>query len=735
MKEAEIFKKEDLDFIFEGYKDHEEKFLELLESEKELYSQDKFTLDFIAKRTVEFTSKDHSHWQYISSRILLLSLYRKVEKNRNIKKYTNLVENIKFLTKKGLYGDYILKCYDEKEIEILETYIDPKRDKLFSYAGLELIIRRYLIVDFDRSLLELPQEMFMGIAMHLGIKEDKANRLNWVKRIYDVLSNLKGTMATPTMSNARKPFHQLSSCFIDIVEDSLDGIYKSIDNFAKVSKFGGGMGLYFGKVRSRGSDIRGFKGASGGVVPWIKITNDTAVAVDQLGVRNGSVSVWLDVWHKDLLEFLQLKTNNGDDRQKAHDVFPGLCYPDLFWKLAKNNREAIWHMMCPHEIKKIKNYSLEDSYGLEWEKRYMDCVEDERITKRSVPIKEILRLIIKSQAETGTPFTFNRDHANNLNPNSHMGMIYSSNLCTEIMQNMSPMKIQESFLDQEEDVIQKIHPGDFVVCNLASIVLGHIDLKNEKELQEVVMTLVRAMDNVIDLNYYPILFAKKTNEKYRALGLGTSGYHHILVKEGIDWESNNHLEFANNLYEKINFYAIKASNQIAKEKGFYPVFKGSSWDTGEYFEQRGYNSKEWILLKEDVKKYGIRNGYLMAVAPTGSTATIAGTTEGIEPVLSSYWIEEKKGEMLPRIAPGITRENEHLYKKAHVINQKYSIRAAGVRQRHIDQSQSFDIYIDPTHSMSKILDFYIRAWEEGIKSIYYVRSRSLEVEECESCSV
>ena len=315
--------------------------------------------------------------------------------------------------------------------------------------------------------------------MHLAIPEVKSKRIEWAKRFYDVLSSLKATMATPTMSNARKPFYQLSSCFIDTVDDSLNGIYKSLDNFANVSKFGGGMGIYIGKVRALESSIRGFKGAAGGVIPWIKLFNDTAIAVDQLGVRNGSVAIWLDAWHKDIPEFLQIRTNNGDDRKKAHDVFPGLCYPNLFWRLAEEDIDANWYMMCPHEIKVVKGYSLEDFYGEEWEEKYYECVNDDRISKRVMSVKDIVRLIIKSAAETGTPFAFYRDTVNKMNPNKHKGIIYSSNLCTEIMQNMSAMEIQQKeVFDKNGDkiVIEKTKAGDFVVCNLSSIAVSYTHL-------------------------------------------------------------------------------------------------------------------------------------------------------------------------------------------------------------------------------------------------------------------
>lgn len=573
--------------------------------------------------------------------------------------------------------------------------------------------------------------------MHLAIPEKKEKRLYWAKRFYDVLSSIKATMATPTMSNARKPFYQLSSCFIDTVDDSLAGIYKSLDNFSKVSKFGGGMGIYMGKVRALGSAIRGFKGASGGIIPWIKLFNDTAIAVDQLGVRNGSVAIWLDAWHKDLPEFLQIRTNNGDDRKKAHDIFPGLCYPDLFWKLAENDIDANWYMMCPHEIKTVKGYSLEDFYGEEWEKKYYECVEDDRIEKRVMSVKDIVRLIIKSAAETGTPFAFYRDTVNKFNPNKHKGMIYSSNLCTEIMQNMSAMEIEQTEIKDENGdvvVIEKTKPGDFVVCNLSSVVLGNVDVTSDEEVEYVVETQIRAMDNVIDLNYYSVPFAEITNKKYRAVGLGTSGYHHMLVNNKIVWDSEEHLNFVDKVYERINFYAIKASLNIAKEKGSYPLFEGSDWSNGDYFELREYNSPQWKELKEEIAKYGMRNGYLFAVAPNGSTATLAGTSEGVDPVMNRFWLEEKKGSITPKVAPGLCQENFWYYVSAYNVNQEFTVRANGVRQRHIDQGQSFNLYITTDYTMRQIMNLYISACKNGVKSIYYVRSKSLSVDECESCS-
>lgn len=690
---------------------------------------------------LELTTDMEPNWQFAASKIYTYELYDEVRENRGLNSsedlYKNYYDFISQLTDRGLYGKYILDNYTKEDILELEKTIKPERDFLFNYSGINLLSKRYLVQDYNRNPVELPQQMFMGIAMHLAIPEDKSKRVYWAKRFYDVLSSLKATMATPTMSNARKPFYQLSSCFIDTVEDSLEGIYKSLDNFAQVSKFGGGMGIYMGKVRALGSSIRGFKGASGGIIPWVKLFNDTAVAVDQLGVRNGSVAIWLDAWHKDIPEFLQIRTNNGDDRKKAHDVFPGLCYPDLFWKLAENNIDSDWYMMCPHEIKEIKGYSLEDFYGDEWEEKYYECVNDEKIEKRVMSVKDIVRLIIKSAAETGAPFAFYRDTVNKMNPNKHNGIIYSSNLCTEIMQNMSPMEINKSEIINEDGsyiVTQNIIPGDFVVCNLSSVVLGNIDVCSEEEVEYVVETQIRAMDNVIDLNYYSVPFAEVTNKKYRAIGLGTSGYHHMLANNRIHWTEEKHKDFADEVYERINYYAIKASMKIAKEKGAYNLFKESDWDNGDYFELRGYKDEKWCALRKEIKENGMRNGYLLAVAPNGSTATIAGTSEGIDPVMARFYLEEKKGSIIPKTAPDLNDDNYWYYNPAYNIEQGWSVQMNGIRQRHIDQGQSFNLYITNNYTMRQIMNLYIEACKCGVKSIYYVRSKSLEVTECESCS-
>lgn len=690
----------------------------------------------LVKAAVELTTPEAPNWEFIASRLLNYSFQNNLTNVMNKYGITCLYEKIRYMCDKGLYGDYILTHYSRKEIDEAEGFIVKDRDTLFTYSGLDLLLKRYVIHDHNHVPLETPQEMFMGIALHLCMNE-KTDRMKLVKRTYDMLSRLEVTMATPTMSNARKPYHQLSSCFIDMVPDSLDGIYRSLDNFAKVSKLGGGMGMYFGKVRATGSAIRGFKGAAGGVIRWIRLVNDTAVAVDQLGMRQGAVAVYLDVWHKDLPEFLQLRTNNGDDRMKAHDVFPAVCYPDLFWKLADENIDAPWYLMCPHEILAVKGYSLEDYYGEEWEKRYYDCVNDSHISKRTVSVKDIVRLVLRSAVETGTPFAFNRDTVNRMNPNGHAGMIYCSNLCTEIAQNMAPIEYVSTNISVENGdtiLLTTTRPGDFVVCNLASLSLGNLPLEDDEYMQRTIETAVRALDNVIDLNFYPLEYAKLTNHKYRSIGLGVSGYHHMLAKRNIKWESEEHLKFVNEVFERINFAAIKADNALAIERGAYKLFDGSDWQNGDYFKKRGYTSEKWKDLQRSVCENGMRNAYLLAVAPTSSTSVLSGTTAGIDPVMKRFYLEEKKGSMLPRVAPELSINTWWYYKPAHTIDQTWSIKAAGVRQRHIDQAQSMNLYITNEFTMRQVLNLYIEAWKAGVKTIYYVRSKSLEVEDCDSCS-
>ncbi|NFI85902.1 ribonucleoside-diphosphate reductase subunit alpha [Clostridium botulinum] len=681
--------------------------------------------------------KTNANWQYVAARLLCFDLYKeaKISRHYNSFGYGDYYQLVKKLVKIKLYGEYLIQNYSDEEIKELAKYIVPERDELFNYEGLKLLNDRYLIKGNNGEILELPQERFMTIAMHLAIPEgDK--KVFYAKKFYDLLSELKVTVATPTLGNAGTPFYQLSSCFISVVGDNLWSIYDVNQKFAQVSKHGGALGIYTGKIRALNSEIRGHKNASGGVVPWIRLYNDTAVAVDQLGKRKGGAAITLDIWHKDIFDFLDLKTNNGDDRRKAHDIFPSVSIPDLFMKRLEK-RES-WSLFDPYIVEKIMGYKLEDYFDnedrREFTNKYLECERNTNIPRDTVPTLDIMKKLMKSAVETGTPFIFFRDTVNKANPNKHKGMIYSSNLCHEIAQNMSESRLlEEEIIDGNgySEIVQRVKAGDMVTCNLNSINLSKV---KKEEFNECIPFQIRMLDNVISLNKLPVKEAKVTSDKYRAIGLGTSGYHHFLANNKIRWESDEHIKVADEIYEEIAYIAIKSSMELAKEKSSYPAFKDSEWETGKYFERRGYNSERWKKLQSNIKKYGMRNGYITAIAPTGSTSNIANTTAGIDPVFKKFFMEEKKGSFTPKTAPDLNEENFWYYKEAHTIDQQWSIKACAVRQKHIDQAQSFNLYITPEIKAKEILNMYMESWKQGVKTIYYVRNKSLEMDECTSCS-
>ena len=674
-----------------------------------------------------------SYWTFVAARIYLADVYARQEQIRGVKPYTDFAENVEKLVRKGLYTPVLTEKYSQEELVALGGYLEPERDKLFTYIGLKTLVDRYVAVDFDKTSVELPQERWMIIAMTL-MQNETDNRLGKVAEAYWAMSNLYMTVATPTLSNAGKPHGQLSSCFIDTVDDSLQGIYDSNTDVANLSKYGGGIGVYMGKVRSRGSSIRGFKGASSGVLPWIKQLNNTAVSVDQLGQRQGAIAVYLDVWHKDIFTFLDLKLNNGDDRLRAHDIFTGLCMPDIFMEQVEARGD--WHLFDPHEVRTVMGYSLEDFYDEtkgqgSFREKYEECVNHPELSRETVPAIEIMKRVLRSQLETGTPFMFYRDEVNRANPNKHEGMVYSSNLCSEIMQNMSPTEF-ESVTLEDDIVVTRSKPGDFVVCNLSSVNLGRAVTADV--LERLITIQVRMLDNVIDLNKIPVVQAQRTNSRYRGIGLGTFGWHHLLALKNIQWESDEAVEFADELYEKIAFLTIKASMELATEKGAYPLFEGSDWHTGSYFERRDYQSAEWQELRAEVAANGIRNGYLMAVAPNSSTSVIAGSTASIDPVFKPFYHEEKKDYKLPVIAPDLNHNTYDVYRRsAYIVDQRWSIKQNAARQRHIDQSISFNVYVPNNIRASVLLDLHVQAWKSGMKTTYYTRSTASDIEECEWC--
>ena len=760
-----------------------------LELDAKLQFRDGITTEEIQetliKTAVDKIDIDRPNWNFVAARLFLYDLYHKVT---GFTGYNHLREYFE----KGESAGRILPGLKEKyHLDDLNDYIKPERDLQFTYLGIKTLYDRYIIKDRNNNPIELPQQLFMGVAMFLAqnetnpesipdadkdkvdLNDPKAIRGYWAKKFYDVISKFEVMVATPTLSNARTTRHQLSSCYVGSMNDNIEGIFDDYKEMALLSKFGGGIGWDVSRIRALGSFIDNHKNAAGGVIPWLKITNDIAIAVDQLGTRKGAIAVYLEPWHMDVLDFLDLKKNSGEERRRAHDLFPALWIPDLFMKRVQE--DALWTLFDPYDVP-----DLTEIYGEEFEKKYIEYENNPDIPKRRIKAKELWKKILLEYYETGNPFLCFKDNANRRNQNDHAGIIRSSNLCTEIFQNTEPnhYKVKVTFEDgsyeffeEEEDVevslgdvevvvkgkkITSLHSingkkvyivekvpvdGKTAVCNLASVNLSKVN--TPEKIAEVVPVAIRMLDNVIDLNYYPVRKTKDTNLKNRAIGLGAMGEAQLLAEKQIFWGSDEHLKLIDEIFEGISYHAINASCDLAQEKGIYPEFEGSRWSRGilpmdtapesakklverDLFSAMTY---DWEALREKVKK-GIRNGYLMAIAPTSSISILTGTTQTIEPVYKRKWYEENLSGLIPVVVPNLSADTYMFYTPAYELDQTVLVKAAAIRQKWIDQGQSLNIFITTDKASGRYLnEIYTLGWKLGLKSFYYLRSQSPEVKE------
>lgn len=735
----------------------------------------------LIQTAVEKIDVDVPNWTFVGARLFLYDLYHRVGRATGGKKgvaYAHLSSYIKNAQEEGRMIKDLEKGYDLDE---LNNYIDPKRDLLFNYLGIKTLYDRYLIKNKEAEPIELPQQMFMAVAMFLA--QNEKDKMHWAKQFYDILSRFEVMAATPTLSNARTTRHQLSSCFVGSVPDNIEGIFDSYKEMALLSKYGGGIGWDWAKVRASGSYIDGHKNAAGGIIPFLKITNDIAVAVDQLGTRKGAISVYIETWHMDVLDFLDLRKNSGEERRRTHDLFPALWISDLFMKRIEADEN--WTLLCPGECADLCELSGDD-----FEKRYLEYEQDESVNKVSIKAKDLWKKVLLSYFETGSPFLGFKDTANKANPNSHAGIIRSSNLCTEIFQNTEPneYKVRVEYengeieiFDEDTDlttdtgtvkkasklssidslngkkifmVEKETIQGLTAVCNLASVNLSRINTK--EDIERVVPVAIRMLDNVIDLNFYPLSKVKKTNLKSRAIGLGVMGEAQVLAEKKLAWGSDEHFRFTDELMEMISYNAINASSDLAIEKGIYENFAGSKWSQGimpidmankkakELIDRGGlfgyiYN---WDDLRTKVRQHGLRNGYLMAIAPTSSISILTGTTQTIEPIFKRKWLEENLSGMIPVVAPNLNIDNWAYYISAQELDQTLLVKAAAIRQKWIDQGQSLNVFFSIDKASGGILhNLYMLAWKLGLKSTYYLRSQSAEYKsdiidrtvECEGC--
>ena len=482
----------------------------------------------LINQAVAMTSFEESDWTYVAGRLLMMETEREVFHKRGFS-YGDFYNTVTHLVENKIY-DERLKEYTEKEISELGKYIKPERDMLYDYAGANMFVNRYLL-KFKGNLYELPQEVFMCIAMLLAINEE--NKIDVAKRFYDVLSLKKISLATPILANLRVPKGNLSSCFITAMDDDINSIFYNIDTVAKISKNGGGVGLNISRIRAKNSMVNGYYNASGGVVPWIKIVNDTAVAVNQQGRRAGAVTVALDSWHLDIESFLELQTENGDQRGKAYDIYPQVVLSDLFMRRVEENEN--WTLVDPYEIRQKYNVELCELYGEKFEQIYNQIENDNSLTlKKVIKARELFKEIMKTQLETGMPYIFFKDTANLKNHNSHQGMIGNGNLCMESFSNFSP---STDFKEKTVDDIsmRTVKTGFVHTCNLVSLNLAEL---TRDELEKTVDCAVRILDNTIDLTKTPIEESDKHNHSYRTIGIGTMGLADYLAREYMIYEDS-----------------------------------------------------------------------------------------------------------------------------------------------------------------------------------------------------
>jgi ribonucleoside-diphosphate reductase alpha chain len=633
------------------------------------------------------------------------------------------------------------------DLDELGAALKPERDHNFTYLGLQTLYDRYFIHS-DGIRFELPQVFFMRVAMGLAGQEDNPNAR--AIEFYDLLSSFDYMSSTPTLFNAGTLRPQLSSCFLTTVPDDLDGIYSAIRDNAMLSKWAGGLGNDWTPVRALGSYIKGTNGKSQGVVPFLKVVNDTAVAVNQGGKRKGAVCSYLETWHLDIEEFIELRKNTGDDRRRTHDMNTANWIPDLFMKRVFEDAE--WTLFSPNEVR-----DLHDLYGRAFEKRYQEYEELTRTGEltlfKRVKAQDLWRKMLSMLFETGHPWITFKDACNVRSPQQHVGVVHSSNLCTEITLNTSKDEV--------------------AVCNLGSVNLaqhivdGRLDMK---KLKKTVRTAVRMLDNVIDINYYSVPQARTSNMRHRPVGLGIMGFQDALYLQRIPYGSQEAVDFADQSMEAVSYYAIEASSKLAKERGAYSSYPGSLWSRGilpidslkllkqergaDFLEADYSTTLDWEKLRAKVQARGMRNSNVMAIAPTATIANITGVSQSIEPTYQNLYVKSNlSGEFTvvnPHMVHDLKRldlwdkvmvndlkyydgslqpiarvpdELKRLYATAFEVEPRWLVDAASRRQKWIDQAQSLNLYIAGANGR-KLDITYRMAWLRGLKTTYYLRALS-----------
>ncbi len=710
-------------------------------------------------RAIIFSSRalieKEPNYSYVTARLLLHTVRAEVLKEELSAEAMNdrYAEYFKSYIDRGIACGLLDERLREFDLEVIGKALDGTRDLKFQYLGLQTIYDRYLLHN-DGVRFELPQAFWMRVAMGLSLNEVK--REQTAIQFYNLLSNFDFVSSTPTLFNSGTRRPQLSSCFLTTVSDDLSGIYESIRENALLSKFSGGLGNDWTPVRALGAHIKGTNGKSQGVVPFLKVVNDTAVAVNQGGKRKGAVCCYLEVWHSDIEEFLELRKNTGDDRRRTHDMNTAAWIPDLFMHRVMNDEK--WTLFSPDEVA-----DLHDLYGTEFKiayERYEEkAARGEMKLSKQVSAVTLWRKLLSMLFETGHPWITFKDPCNLRSPQQHKGVVHSSNLCTEITLNTS---------DKET-----------AVCNLGSInLVAHLkDGKlNHEKLANTCRTAMRMLDNVIDINFYSVPKARNSNLQHRPVGMGMMGFQDALLSLNIPYASKDAVDFADTVYEAISYYAIGASSELAEERGRYPSYEGSLWskgvlpidsielldqsrkalgaEGGEYLELDRSSKLDWAPIREHIKKHGMRNSNCLAIAPTATIANIAGVSPSVEPtfqnlyvksnlsgeftVINTYLVKELKklgiwdevmihdlkyfdGSVMP--IERIPDDIKAVYATAFEIDPLWLVECGARRQKWIDQAQSLNLYVCEPNG-KKLDELYKAAWTKGLKTTYYLRTTS-----------
>ena len=654
-------------------------------------------------------SPDEPAWRYVAGRLHVWSLWKDIQVARGFG-YGDYVRAVKFQVNLSRYDRNILK-YSEAELGEAGKWINPDWDKDYDYAGAVLLSKRYLLTD------ELPQEAFLTCALLLASNEQEEVRMSVARAFYEAIAQRKISLATPILANLRIPNGSLSSCFIIGMDDNLESIFEEITNAARISKNGGGVGVNVSRIRATGSWVMGKENASGGVIPWIKLLNDTAIAVNQGGRRAGAVTIGLDIWHLDVPEFLEMQAENGDRRRKAYDVFPQLVIVDEFMRRVEAKEK--WTLVDPYEVKEKLNIELAELWGDDFTAAYaqIEASLNSKITLyKQVDARELFKHIMRSQVETGMPYLAFKDTINRANPNKHAGYIPGVNLCCESFSNVKPGL--------------EAH-----CCNLVSLNLANVE---EADIADIAKLAVRILDNTIDITKPPFKDSKTHNDKYRTIGVGCMGLADWLAKRHLNYQS---LSEISQLFEEVAYWCTYASIKLAKERGVYAAYPGSEWSKGKLLGSKTLEEilpltkqpERWQQLSKDVQTHGIRNSHITAIAPNTSSSLVQGCTASILPAYSKFFYDKWAKGTVP-IAPPFIEDCFWFYRENKSLDQKIVVKAVAVMQQWIDTGISMELLFnlnqgvyfpnEPERAVraKDIYETLVMAWKEGCKAVYYVRT-------------